>query len=298
MILRRFFLFLTVAFLLFLGLYTWNRKTNFLDAIATHTGLETTGTILRPYNWIIFQLNSFWNNYLDLVDVRAENDRLHAQLADRDERIASLSEDHLELARLRGLFSFSTRLPWEKIGARVIGCRMGPFAALESVMLDKGFANGALPGTPVIALRGLAGKVLRASAHTSTVMLVTNSGFRVAVVSQRRRIPAIVSGAGPDSPLDVKYIPPNAEILPGEMLITSGIDGNFPKGIPVGIVSSITPPAGNPFLTVSATPLAQIRRMEEVLLLQRPLAEETPSVAPPLSASPPREPIEKNKASP
>ena len=104
-------------------------------------------------------------------------------------------------------------------------------------------------------------------------MLITNPGFRIAVVSQRRRVPAILSGGGPGAPLEVKYIPTHAEILPGEMLISSGVDGGFPKGVPVAVVTAVNPPAGNPFLAVTAEPLAEIDHMEDVLLLQRPLSD-------------------------
>lgn len=274
MIVKRIFLFLAIAFFLFLGLYTWNRKTGHLDALATHTGLEAVAIVLKPYNWAASHITRFWSAYLDLVDVRAENDELQARVARQEKLLAQLAEDHAELKRLRKLLSLSERQEWEQVGGRVIGHRLGPLAALESVLIDKGFSNGALPGAPVMAWRGLAGKILRSSATASTVMLITNPGFRVAVVSQRHRIPAIVSGSGPGLPLDVKYIPPNAELLPGETLVTSGADGIFPKGIPVGIVQSIQPPTGNPFLTVKATPLVNVERMEEVLLLQPPLNEE------------------------
>lgn len=270
---KRIFLFLTVALFIFLGLYSWNRKTDHLDAAADATGLEMTGLVLKPYHWLASEIRGIWSNYLDLVDVRAENDALRAELNKKREMLNLLSEEREELKRLRKLFQFSERLEWSKVGARVIGRRMGPLAVLESVMLDKGFTNGALPGTPVVTYRGVAGKVLRASAHSSTVMLITNPGFRIAVVSQRRRVPAILSGGGPGAPLEVKYIPTHAEILPGEMLISSGVDGGFPKGVPVAVVTAVNPPAGNPFLAVTAEPLAEIDHMEDVLLLQRPLSD-------------------------
>lgn len=270
---KRIFLFLTAALFIFLGLYSWNRKTDYLDAAADVTGLETTGLVLKPYHWIVSEIEEVWNNYLDLVDVRSENDALRAELNKKQELIDRLTENNEELERLRKLFQFSERLEWAKVGAHVIGRRMGPLAVLESVMLDKGFTNGALPGTPVVTYRGAAGKVLRASAHSSTVMLLTNPGFRIAVVSQRKRVPAILSGGGPGAPLEIKYIPTHAEILPGEILFSSGVDGGFPKGVPVAVVTSVNPPIGNPFLAVTAKPLAEIDRMEEVLLLQRPLRD-------------------------
>lgn len=268
---KRIFLFLTLALFIFLGVYSWNRKTDTLDAAANNTGLEAVGLVLKPYHWLVSEIKEVWKNYLDLVDVRAENDILRAELHEKQRQVNLLTEDQEELRRLRKLFQFSERLEWNKVGAQIIGRRMGPLAVLESVMLDKGFTNGALPGTPVVTYRGVAGKVLRAGPHASTVMLITNPGFRLAVISQRRRIPAILSGGGPGAPLEVKYIPTHAEILPGEMLITSGEDGGFPKGVPVALVASVNPPAGNPFLAVTATPLAEINHMEEVLLLQRPL---------------------------
>lgn len=254
----------------YLALYTWNSRTGFLDAFATNSGLEATSHILRPAIWARDTVSGYWREYLALVDVAAENARLREELRRAEQYLASVREEQAELARLRALFRFQVPEGWTPLGARIVAGRFGPVAALESVMLDRGFATGAPPGTPLATHQGIMGQVLRASPNASTALLLTDPGFRVAVISQESRVPGVLAGSGPRAALEVRYVAQNAQLKVGELLITSGLDNQFPKGIPVAKVLSVQPGDETLFQQVQAAPVVPLEEVEEALLLIPP----------------------------
>lgn len=268
MTLKRAFMLLVLGLFMYLGLYTWNERTGYLNTLAENTGLEIIGQVLAPVDWIVTEISRTWDSYVDLVNVREERDFFEESLANATALINNMQEEQHELLRLRELLSFSTPEHWTPIGARVIGTRIGPQAALNSLILDKGFATGATPGTPAVTKNGVVGQILRSSPHFSTVLLINDPSCRIAVISQESRFQGMLSGNGPGRPLDVHYVPPNAQVRIGELLLTSGLDGLFPKGIPVAWVESAKPSDTSPFQTIKAWPLVQLNRLEEVLLLQ------------------------------
>ena len=268
MTLKRFLLLLVFGLFVYLGLYTWNERTGYLDSLAENTGLEFVGYVLSPVKTIDREVSAVWRRYVDLINVREENDILKARLANATSTVAVMQEDQQELFRLRELMNFSPPEEWSPIGARVVGTRVGPQAALNSLLLDKGFLSGATPGTPVVTHQGAVGRILRSSPHFSTVVLLSDPSCRIAVVTQETRFGGIVMGAGPGQPLEVHYVPPNAHVRIGEYLVTSGLDGVFPKGVPVAWVESARPSDTSPFQAIKAWPLVQIDQVEEMLLLQ------------------------------
>ncbi len=225
---------------------------------------------MRPAVWLNDTVSGYWREYLALVDVAGENARLRDELQRAEQYLASVREDLAELARLRELSSFQVPPAWSALGTRVLAGRFGPVSALESVMLDRGFATGAAPGTPVVTQHGVIGQVLRSAPHASTALLLTDPGFRVAVISQESRVPGVLAGTGPRSPLEVRYVAPNARLKVGELLVTSGLDSEFPKGLPVAKVLSVQPGDETLFLQVQASPVVSLEDVEEALLLVAP----------------------------
>lgn len=268
MTLKRSLMLLVAGLFVYLGLYTWNERTGSLDSLAENTGLEFVGHVLYPADVVRSEISDTWQRYVDLVNVREENDLLKESLDNATAVISAMQEEQQELARLRELLLFNPPEDWTAIGARVIGTRIGPQAALDSLLLDKGFVDGATPGTPVVTRQGVIGRILRSSPHFSTVLLLTDPSCRIAVISQETRYQGIMMGQGPGQPIAVHYIPPNAQLHIGEYLLTSGMDGLFPKGIPIGWLESAKPSDTSPFQAITAWPLVKMEGLEEVLLLQ------------------------------
>lgn len=258
------------ALFAFLALYTWNARTGYLDTLAEHTGLEVTGYLLLPGTWVKSETTRYWRQYLALVDVAEENRILREEKERTDQYLASVRDDLAELARLRDLLSLTPPEKWQTIGARVLSGRFGPGAALETVMINRGFATGAAPNTPVATHQGLVGSIFRASPHIATVLLLTDQSFRAAVVTSEGRVPGVLLGAGARANLEVRYMAPNAKVNVGELLVTSGLDDTFPKGLPVARVVSVEPGAETLFQQVQAAPVVSPDSLEEVLLLISP----------------------------
>ena len=223
---------------LFLGMYSWNQRTHTLDDIAANVGLEMSGTVLDTFDSVKGSVLGAWRRYADLVGVREENERLRAQVAELQARIVSHGEDLAELARLRELVQLPVDSAWKPVGARILAGRMGPNAIQDSITINRGYTSGARPGTPIVTNMGLVGRVLRASPHAATVLLITDPGSRIAVFAQQSRSAGILSGQGLEQPLEVGFVERDAPVTAGEILITSGLDGKYPKGIPVATVDS------------------------------------------------------------
>ena len=247
------------------------------------TGLEIVSSILSPVVWVKVQCIGAWNKYVALVDVANENNRLREELRRAHAKNTLSVEERAELDRLRALLRLEPLYDHPAFAARVIAKRFGPQAALKTFTVNKGYLDGAIVGTPVVTQSGVVGRVLRTAPHASTILMVTDPGFRLAVISQKSRTPGILIGsAGPDRRLEVAYVAQNADISIGETLITAGVDGSCPKGIPVGVVTMVTPGNEILFQQVHAQPVVNLEVLEEVLLLQQagsapPLLERLPN---------------------
>lgn len=297
-----------VALFLYLGLFAWNARTGYLDTVAERTGLEIVGYVLSPVVWVKDQCVAYWRSYIALIDVAEENARLRVDVRKAQAAATLAAEERAELERLRALLRLEALHERPGFAARVIAKRFGPQAVLKTFTVSKGFLDGAIVGTPVVNEAGVVGRILRAAPHAATVLMLTDPGFRLAVISQDSRTPGILTGStGNQRKLEVAYVAQNAQISAGELLITAGVDGGFPKGIPVGVVTQVTPGNEILFLQVQARPLVDLERLEEVILLQEegsgpPLLERLPDpvdpdpLLPPGSQLPPREADAKSQA--
>ena len=282
--LRRILILAGVLLVLFLGMYSWNQRTHALDDLASAVGLEVGGAVLRPVRTVQDVFSNFWDRYFDLVDVREENLRLKERLEDLESRLLASGEDLAELKRLRRLIQLPVDASWRSLGARVLAGRLGPNAVLDSITISRGYATGARPGTPLVTPLGLVGRVLKASPHAATALLITDPGSRVAVFGQESRAPGILMGKGTGKQLEVNFVQRDASVKSGEVLVTSGLDGKYPKGLPVARVTSVAPSDYTQFMAVNAAPLVDLQHLEEVLLLEptgvAPPADEPEGPAP------------------
>ncbi len=265
---RRYIVLSIILLFLFLGMYTWNQRTGILDKVATHVGLELVASILKPVLTIHGTYSDIWENYVDLVGVREENTRLKADLLSIQSQLIAADENKAEVERLRALLSLPVDRSWRPLGARVLAGRMGPNSVLETVILSRGYVTGSTPGTPIMTNLGLVGRVLRASPHASTALLLTDPSSRIAVLSQKTRTAGILTGHGGRNPLELRFVEHDALIEEGEVLVTSGLDGVYPKGLSVARVTEVSMYGYSPFKTVHAEPLVDAGHLEEVLLLE------------------------------
>jgi rod shape-determining protein MreC len=266
---KRLVIFFFLPLVVYFSMYTWNWKTGHLDRLAALTGLELTGWVLAPGRWLQSNVDEFWSRYVYLVGVRQENEDLVLRVRELEQELVRVSEKAKSADRLQALLRFSPEMPWEMRGGRVIGQKLGPNAILETVLIDVGSRHGVRANDPVISPRGVVGRIAKPGIHFSNVVLLSDPSSRIPVITSEGRVPAIVQGQGPGAFLEVKFIPRNDPVSPGEILLSSGLGGVYPKGIPVARVVEVTPADVSLFQRVYAEPLLALRYYEELLVLNR-----------------------------
>jgi len=176
-----------------------------------------------------------------------------------------------ENARLRALLSVEKRFHGAAIAAEVLFSGRDPFT--QKLFVDKGEASGVQPGQAVIDEIGVVGQVTRVFPYLSEVTLVTDKDHAVPVKVERSGVRSVMYGAGTGRMPELRFLSPNAEIQPGDRLVTSGIDGTYPAGLAVAQVVSVERETGQMFARVTCRPLAGVERSPLVLILGQAAAQ-------------------------
>jgi rod shape-determining protein MreC len=269
-------IFFVAGLFVYLSLYTWNLRSGTLTRLSTYSGLDSVGMALRPGKWFGARFEGFLDRYVSLVGLKQQNEALEEEIKALRLENMTLRERAEATARVEKLLGFPEPPGWRREGARVVAQRVGPTAILETILVDRGKLSGAVEDTPVLCPEGVVGRIYRSGMTVATVLLLTDPSSRIAVVGSQNRAAGIVYGVGAGDPLVVKYVALKSTMEPGEILITSGMDGVFPKGLPVARVTSVKREEGTLFMDVQAEPLADPPHLEEVLLLKRAGKPEDP----------------------
>lgn len=195
-----------------------------------------------------------------------ENIRLKAELNKLLKEQQRYQEALLENKRLRELLSLKEKGQRYVTAARVIA--RGADQWSNTFILDKGLSDGVVKDMTAITHRGLVGKISWVSDSYSTLLLLTDINFSVAVRLQESRKEGIISGTG-FRKCQLKYIPSEEEVKAGDIIITSGLDSLFPHGIPVGYVSKVDKRGTGIFKYIEVTPFEDNAKIEEVAIIKR-----------------------------
>lgn len=172
-----------------------------------------------------------------------------------------------ENQHLRQLLEMQDRVEQTSTVAEVLYVGRDPFS--RKVVIDKGISQGIEEGAAVIDDTGLIGQVTRAFSWTAEVALISDRQQVVPVQVVRNGLRAAVFGIGYDGALDLRFMPVNSEVENGDVLVTSGIDGVYPPGLPVAVISNIERNAAYPFAKITCVPAAGPNRYRQVLVLSR-----------------------------
>ncbi|WP_272876321.1 rod shape-determining protein MreC [Allochromatium tepidum] len=197
--------------------------------------------------------------------LRDENSELHRENLLLKARLQKFEAMEAENARLRDLLGSSLDVGERVLIAEIMAVELAPYR--QQVMLNKGTNAGVFVGQPVLDANAVMGQVIRANPFSSVVLLITDSDHALPVEVNRNGLRTIAAGTGPNHDLELLYIPKNADIQVGDLLVTSGMDGRFPSGYPVARVKIVRQDPDNPFTTVIAQPTARLDRSREVLLV-------------------------------
>lgn len=215
-------------------------------------------------SWVTTPLRAMTNYVSDsavsrdeYIEVKKQNDKLKA-------RLATLEEAKLENDRIRELVKFAQAQDYQTIGARVVG---RPADSWErSIVVDRGTRDGVRLGAAVIAAGGLVGQVVEVTGGSSKVRLITDAGSGVAVLVQRTRGEGVVRGSV-EGMLILDFVSKEKIPTKGDVLVTSGMGGAFPKGVVVGEVTEVAAAQADLFPKVTAISRVAIDRIEEVLVI-------------------------------
>jgi rod shape-determining protein MreC len=154
------------------------------------------------------------------------------------------------------------------IGAEVIG--QDPSSWFKSVTIDKGERDGVKKGMAVISPAGVIGQVLKTAPHYTTVLLITDYNSAVDSIVQRTRAKAIVEGKG-ENRCQLKYLLRTEEVAVGDVVVTSGLAGNFPKGLMVGEIKKVDKKGHGVFQYAELAPSVDLAKLEEVFVIMEPI---------------------------
>lgn len=210
-------------------------------------------------------IESAADNLSSYAALISENIRLRdEQLVYRSQllRFEALEKENI---RLRALLENSYKLGEQVLIAELLSINTEPYDHI--VVVNKGTYFGVHPQQPVLDANGVVGQVFRSMPLTSEIMLITDLNHAIPVQVNRNGLLTIAVGSGQINKLSLPFLPGNADIRPGDLLITSGLGGTFPRGYPVAIVDEFTSQANKPFANITATPTAQLDRNRELMIV-------------------------------
>ncbi len=240
------------------------------DPSGTHLfrkwALQISSPILNVSSSLWGGMRRTWNGYIWLRGAREENERLRERVRQLSLREDTVAQIEAENARLRQLMTYKEARSFTTLGSRIVG--RAPNYLASVVYIDRGSNDGIRVDHAVLADNGVFGRVVLVTPHTSHVQLITNADAAVGAMVERTRSPGVLTGTG-NPVLDLNYINNTEQVEVNDLIVTSGLDGVFPKGLPLGRV--VESRKGNSvFRVVRVTPLADLIHVEEVLILIGP----------------------------
>lgn len=207
-------------------------------------------------------------------ELLTENKQLSARnlvLELRAQRMAALEAENIEL---RELLSASEQIDDRVLVTSVIAVDPDPFS--QQILINKGGEDGVFIGQPVLDAYGLLGQVIDVMPYSARVLMIADSNHAIPVQVNRNGVRAIAVGTGSLDELELIYVPNTADIVAGDLLVSSGLGGRYPRGYPVATVTRVDNIPGKSFAVVTAEPSAHLDRSRHLLLVFRQGAATVP----------------------
>jgi len=224
--------------------------------------------------WLQSSVSNLWHGYFYLRGVRQENRELKVQIERLRIEQVRLNQDAEQARRLQALLGFREQFISKTLASQVIGSSGSEQS--RSIYIDKGSRDGIKPDMAVITAEGVVGKVLRVFRTTSQVLLVNDQSSGVGAILEKSRLQGVVRGT-PLGEVVLEKVMSDEAVQPGDRVLTSGGDQIFPKGLPVGTVTKVSP-GSELFLNIRVKPAADLNRLEEVLVITQQ-EEKEPALA-------------------
>ena len=239
-------------------------------------------SISYPYDALSRLTSSISSEISGTINAADENKRLKAELLNSLAESQRYSEILGENRRLEELLDLRNQVHGGGTAARVVARGYDKF--VNTLIIDKGMTEGIRKDMSAITPKGLAGKIYAVRDHYADVMLLTDPNFSVAVRLQESRLEGVLAGTGHRYCI-LKYVPTEQTVKEGELVITSGLDGIFPQGFPVGRVTKVRTEGVEFFQYIEVLPFQSSSKIEDILVVGRSAElKQPPSAADPAPA--------------
>ena len=226
-----------------------------------------TSPIEKAVAWTVTGVLNGWNHYVALRGAQERAGELSRELNLLRVEKQQLLQERAEVERLHKLLAFTQASPTRTyVGARVVGIQLAP-TGLQLLVIDRGEEDGVVRGKPVVTADGVVGRVHGATGHSAEVLVVADRNSSIAVRVDRTRARANVRGMGKPGACKLDFALRSDDVIEGDLLVTSGTDGVFPRGVPVGKVSQLKKAGNGLFLDAMVIPTVDVTRVEEVLVV-------------------------------
>ncbi|MDT8406331.1 MAG: rod shape-determining protein MreC [Methylococcales bacterium] len=232
-------------------------------------------------DWPYAQAGRLLASVRSIYQLSEQNTRLKQELLINKTKMLKFDALESENIRLRALLEKSFTLGEQILVAELLSVNLAPYE--HRVVIDKGQRFGIHDRQPVLDAQGVFGQIYRTLPFSAEVILITDPSHALPVQVNRNSLRTVAVGNGKINELLLPYLPNNADIRVGDLLTTSGLGGVFPKGYPVGEITSITIQQNKPFALVTAKPKAHLDRSREVLVVwndRQPIAIAPPEPEP------------------
>jgi rod shape-determining protein MreC len=255
---------------------------------ALDTLRDVLATAVYPLHYLVHlptdARNWLSDNLVGRAALLEENARLREKQMFLNVQLQKLTTLEAENRRLRSLLESAVNTPERVLIAELLAVDFDPYR--HHILLNRGRQHGVYVGQPVLDQHGVIGQIIRADPFSSTAILITDANHALPIQINRTGTRTLALGTGHFHELELPHIPNNEDVKIGDLLVTSGMGGRFPRGYPVGTVTKVEFDPGSPFARIVAKPIAQLDRIREVMLLENESPAPEPT-SPPAVAVPP-----------
>jgi len=241
-----------------------DHRENHLDAVR-----KTIGVAVYPVRVIVDAPVRFWHwlgeSTTSRSDLELEVNRLNAERMQTNVRLQRLTALEAENARLRALLDARNKVRDEVRVAEIMSVDANPYE--HNLVINVGSRDGVYDGQAIVDADGVVGQVIKTGVLTAQAVLISDSDHALPVEVNRNGLRTIAVGTGEIDRLDLPFLPNNADIRAGDLLVTSGLGGAFPAGYPVAVVGAVTRIPQEPFADVTAKPSSALDQVREVMLI-------------------------------
>ncbi len=239
--------------------------------------LAVTSPIEKGVDWAVTGVLTGWQHYVWLRGVESHARELSRTVNELRAENTEMAQLRAENERLERLLAFARSRPEHRaVGARIVGTRLDP-KGLQLVTIDRGADDGVRRMMPVVTAGGVLGRIHTLGTRSADVLILSDRNSSIAVRVERSRARANVRGEGAPGPCRLEYALRSDDLIEGDELVTSGTDGVFPRGLPVGQVTRVKRGGHGLYQAAEVLPAVDVTRVEEVAVL---VATDSPEAQP------------------